>query len=108
MKVNKRLVLAISISLLVLTSCRPITPETENRVDSEISIGEAYSIALESSCVSESGSEVFEKGYYNSSTKTWWLDTSLSKEGCNPKCVVSESEKTAEINWMCTGLIPKI
>lgn len=41
---------------------------------------------------------------YNSNTYTWWIDLSLEKEGCAPACVVSE-DKTAEINWRCTGLI---
>lgn len=45
--------------------------------------------------------------YYNENTKTWWFDANLNatKPGCNPACVVSETTKTAEINWRCTGLI---
>ena len=47
---------------------------------------------------------------YNPITKTWWFNLErmpeLEKDGCNPACVVSEEEKTAEINWRCTGAKP--
>jgi len=38
----------------------------------------------------------------------WWIDfkpTTMHK-GCNPACVVDIVNKTAEINWRCTGLNP--
>ncbi|MGM5484367.1 MAG: eight-cysteine-cluster domain-containing protein [Nanobdellota archaeon] len=40
---------------------------------------------------------------YNENSKTWWFDTDLEKEGCDPACVV-HNESKAEINWRCTGL----
>jgi hypothetical protein len=42
---------------------------------------------------------------YNENSKTWWFETSIQRQGCSPACVVSEDTRTAEINWMCTGLI---
>lgn len=30
----------------------------------------------------------------------------LEKDGCNPACVVGEENKTAEVNWRCTGALP--
>ena len=45
---------------------------------------------------------------YNNYTKTWWIDLvpKEPKSGCNPACVVWESNNSAEVNWRCTGLIP--
>lgn len=73
---------------------------------STISLQEAFVIASEAEICKgeEKANQVFEKGYYNPNSKTWWLETDLAKEGCNPMCVVHEVTKEAEINWMCTGL----
>lgn len=64
---------------------------------------EAKTIA-ESSCIK--GGEALGSGIYNPYSKTWWFNANLNSthEGCNPACVVSETTKTAEINWRCTGL----
>ncbi|MCP3682587.1 MAG: hypothetical protein GY861_07855, partial [bacterium] len=43
----------------------------------------------------------------NPDTGTWWIDLDIDKEGCNPACVVYIDDKTAEINWRCTGVIPE-
>lgn len=70
-----------------------------------ISPEEAKLIALESQCA-EKGT-VASEGLYNSNSKTWWFNLAVKdefkQEGCNPACVVSEGDKTAEINWRCTG-----
>jgi hypothetical protein len=42
---------------------------------------------------------------YNDNSKTWWFETDIERQGCTPACVVSEGTRTAEINWMCTGLV---
>lgn len=44
--------------------------------------------------------------YYNPNSRTYWIDLDTVKEGCSPACVVSEDDKTAEVNWRCTGLSP--
>ncbi|MFC1594946.1 hypothetical protein ACFL3E_00780 [Patescibacteria group bacterium] len=69
-----------------------------------ISEDEARSIA-ENSCI-KGGDTLASGGMYNENSKTWWFDANLNatREGCNPACVVLE-DKTAEINWRCTGLI---
>jgi hypothetical protein len=43
----------------------------------------------------------------NDYTGTWWIHFKPleGKRGCNPACVVSVAEGTAEINWRCTGLV---
>jgi len=68
---------------------------------------EAIEIAKNSDCINEG--TLKSNVFYNSNTKTWWIDMNpndeTKKEICNPACVVSEETKTAEINWRCTGLV---
>jgi len=46
-----------------------------------------------------------EKTYFcNEGTGTFWIQLNLTKQGCNPACVINVANKTAEINWRCTGL----
>lgn len=48
---------------------------------------------------------------YNNNSKTWWVDLErmpeLENDGCSPACVVHEENKTVEVNWRCTGLLPE-
>jgi len=47
-----------------------------------------------------------EKTYVcNEYTSTYWINLDIKKEGCNPACVVNIANRTAEINWRCTGLL---
>lgn len=70
----------------------------------KLSEGEARTIA-EQNCI-KGGESLAGDGSYNENSRTWWFDANLNstQEGCRPACVVSE-DKTAEINWRCTGLI---
>ena len=63
---------------------------------------QAVEIAENSDC---RGKLITETAMYNNNTKTWWIDLELEKPGCNPACVIRESDNTAAINWRCTGLI---
>ena len=71
-------------------------------------IEEALSFAENTECT-EKGILTGE-GMFNINTNTWWLELTMKPEfvheGCNPGCVVNIINKTAEINWRCTGLIP--
>lgn len=71
-----------------------------------MSIEDARLIASASQC-SGKGS-INSEGTYNSNSKTWWFDLNVKnefkQEGCNPACVVFAENKTAEVNWRCTGL----
>jgi hypothetical protein len=62
-------------------------------------------VIAEATCIKGGGA--LSVGMYNEGTQTWWFDANLNatKPGCNPACVVSETTKTAEINWRCTGAI---
>jgi len=76
------------------------TDTTENSL---ISYEEALAIAQNSNCTADG--TLNEEHWYNNGSRTWWIDLNLSMEGCNPACVVSEETRTAEINYMCTGLL---
>jgi hypothetical protein len=65
---------------------------------------EARSIAEKSSvCTSVGGIGVME--VYNNNSNTYWFALAAKKEGCSPACVVFMDNKSAEVNWRCTGLI---
>jgi hypothetical protein len=72
--------------------------------DSIINLTEASEIAKNSSCMNVGN--LTNKSSYNNVTDTWWLDLDTIKPGCAPACVVYEKNKSAEVNWRCTGLIP--
>lgn len=71
---------------------------------SACTLSESDARTIAADCVD--GEQYLGEGYYNENTKTWWFDLEFKKEGCSPACVVYEN-KTAEINWRCTGLLPE-
>jgi hypothetical protein len=76
----------------------------------EISYQEAIKIAQKDKCGLK-GEELItfsEKYLCNENTGTWWVDLNVKpkREGCSPACVVDIVDKTAEVNWRCTGLRP--
>ena len=103
------------LGLLTATGCAAssesptLTSEVEHcsdkRTGARLSYPDALQIARSSECV--------EQGYLseirlcNEDTGTWWIDLEIDKPGCSPTCVIDVSEKTAEINWRCTGLVPE-
>ncbi len=81
-------------------------PEEEEEVTQEgLTLEEARQIALNSSCMEEGN--ITDNYTYNNYTHTWWFDMDIEKPGCAPACVVDELNRSAEINWRCTGLIPE-
>jgi len=66
---------------------------------------QARGIAEKSICT-ETANLTADEGYYNNNSGTWWFKLDLHRAGCLPHCVVLESNRSAEINWMCTGAIP--
>lgn len=79
--------------------------EEECPTEFKMTLEEAIAIAQNSECVEEGN--LTENYMHNNNTKTWWIDLDIEKHGCSPACVVSEETMTAEINWRCTGLLPK-
>ena len=67
----------------------------------KMTFSEARSIAAQSECVKQGALKNYH--WCNEGTGTWWIDLNINKEGCSPACVVDVQNKTAEINWMCTG-----
>jgi hypothetical protein len=70
----------------------------------KLSYREAVEIAQNSECLEEGQLEGTR--FCNQDTGTWWIDLDVDSPGCNPACVVNVADKTAEINWRCTGLLP--
>jgi hypothetical protein len=93
-------ILAVIFFLILLSNFTSFHLNTDQSIITE---KEARAIA-EKACIK--GGEALSNGTYNENTKTWWFDANLNAipEGCSPACVVSEENKTAEINWRCTGL----
>ncbi len=99
-------IVILALAALLFTACTSTADdpvESEDRTNATMTQDEAYEIASNSPCMDEGN--VINEAYYNDFTKTWWFETDIDKPGCNPECMVSEDAKTAEINWMCTGLI---
>jgi len=66
---------------------------------------EAWQIAKNSSCMNEG--TLKETHMCNEGTDTWWIDMDVANKSlCSPACVILIANKTAEINWRCTGAIP--
>lgn len=69
-----------------------------------MTFNDARNIALNTSACTIVGS-VSQNAYCNSNTGTWWLDLSQSSySGCNPACVIDVQNRSASVNWRCTGL----
>jgi len=67
---------------------------------------EAEQIANASGACSELENLTYKNHYCNENSGTWWLEPQAMINGCAPACVVFADNKTAEINWKCTGAIP--
>lgn len=106
------LVIAVVIALIfAYIAIKPAnnenSPANNQEEQKEQIMGEAEARKIaESICVK--GGEALSAGTYNQNSKTWRFDANLNatKSGCNPACVVNAENKTAEINWRCTGVIP--
>ncbi|MFB6088840.1 MAG: hypothetical protein ABEK36_03625 [Candidatus Aenigmatarchaeota archaeon] len=66
-----------------------------------LTLEDAKEIARESEC----GDRLTGEYDCNNISGTYWLDLNITKEGCNPACVVDIQHRNATINWRCTGLI---
>ncbi|MBL7148174.1 MAG: hypothetical protein ISS82_05090 [Nanoarchaeota archaeon] len=91
------------IILLILIVVLLVVIKTKNNGSEETCNGMKLSEAKEIA-VAECG-EIKENSFCNEGTNTWWIDLELEKEGCAPACVVNVIDKSAEINWRCSGLI---
>jgi hypothetical protein len=76
----------------------------DSDTDAKLSYQEAVQIARGSECLDEG--KLKETRICNENTGTWWIDLDIDKPGCAPACVVDVSDRTAEINWRCTGAVP--
>lgn len=86
---NARISVVFIVLLLIALSC-----------SSRMRLEQARSIAEAGECAGS----LTDRAFYNPSTRTWWIDLDLTKQGCAPACVIYEN-RTSEINWRCTGLL---
>jgi hypothetical protein len=95
--------LVLLASVLLLSGCGPAAKAEGAPTEPPMSEAEARAIAANSECARIG--TLKDNAFYNESTGTWWIDLAADKPNCNPACVVHVSDKTAEVNWRCTGLI---
>ena len=69
----------------------------------QLTASEALGVARASACT-EAGNISDANPMYNNNSRTWWFDILIKPTGCSPACVVFEN-RSAEINWRCTGAI---
>jgi len=87
-------------------------PDSEYCVNKEGSFKmskiEAIKIANNSECMKEGKLFLLGEFECNEYTGTWWivLNTKTKHPGCLPACVVNVVDKSASINWRCTGSLP--
>ncbi|MBN1247590.1 MAG: hypothetical protein JXC32_08015 [Anaerolineae bacterium] len=112
--------LALLAGALVIAGCTRARPEAspllsdvdvpvggvcvDDETGTQMTLEEAISIAQASACTEE-GALLPEEAQCNSLTGTWWIDLDIDQPGCAPACVVSLNDRTAEINWRCTGVV---
>lgn len=98
---KKIILIGLILSLVIIAGC------SKEEKCAGLSYLEALEIAKNSDCVSE-GNLIEAERFCNAGTKTWWIEMDIEKEGCNPACVVKSEDRTAEINWRCTGVVDKV
>lgn len=112
-KVRQRVMEKVEIRERLENSSQKIINRINENNQEVMSLAEAMEIAKNSQC-GQNG-VLTSNAFYNENSNTWWIDLdvydrvwqqrSVSKNTCNPACVVNVRTKTAEINWRCTGLI---
>ena len=109
--------LVLVLGALIFGGCAPpvaqptaAPPVSEDEVcmdkttGARLSYQEALQIAQGSECLEQG--QLKETHFCNENTGTWWIDLDVDKPGCAPACVINVNDKTAEINWRCTGALP--
>lgn len=76
---------------------------SDKNTGAKLSYQKAVEIVQNSQCLEQG--QLKEIRFCNQDTGTWWIDLDIDKPGCMPACVVHVSDKTAEINWRCTGVL---
>jgi len=76
----------------------------DRNAGARLSYEEAVEIARNSGCTEQG--QLKETRLCNADTGTWWIDLDVDQPGCQPACVVDLNERSAEINWRCTGALP--
>ena len=95
-----RRIIYILAAVLIVALAGCAKTGTQDEMCKGMKLAEAKQLAVASEC----GDKLKEMHFCNEGTNTWWIDLNIQKEGCNPACVIHTDNRTAEINWRCTGL----
>ena len=108
---------AVIAAVLLVASCAPPTAQpalptspatddvcTDKQTGARMSYDEAVQIAENSECTKQG--RLKDTHFCNENTGTWWIDMEADEPGCMPACVINVNDKSAEINWRCTGALP--
>ncbi|HPS28507.1 MAG TPA: hypothetical protein PLX10_01585, partial [Candidatus Paceibacterota bacterium] len=95
----------------VNATCQAVAVKPEDEycaktgTDVKMSYKDALAIASVSTSACLKEGKLLEQHFCNEGGY-WWIDfkPTTAHKGCNPACVVDIVNKTAEINWRCTGL----
>lgn len=111
---KKLILISLLLSLFLIVGCKTTEPLTNPSVTGGVCIkegtgemmefSEANAIAMNSDCVKLGNLK--ENHMCNESTGTWLIDLNITKQGCNPACVINIETQEVTINWRCTGLLP--
>ena len=84
-------------------ACSSVSGEVLTMTDA-ISAAQASECAQEGTLATEGLTSILA---CNPGTGTVWIgmEPFEPKSGCNPACVVDVADRTAEVNWRCTGLV---
>ncbi|PIZ52434.1 hypothetical protein COY27_00370 [Candidatus Woesearchaeota archaeon CG_4_10_14_0_2_um_filter_33_13] len=95
-----KLIINLSLSLILILTIFISGCNNNNSTKDQ-----AISLAEKSEC--GQAAYLTEEINHNEYTNTWWINLKMKepKTGCNPACVINLEQKTAEINWRCTGLL---
>ncbi|OGT08066.1 MAG: hypothetical protein A2X78_04570 [Gammaproteobacteria bacterium GWE2_37_16] len=78
---------------------------TKNNTTAKMSFTEAQQIASASKECVKVGK--FKKNHWcNEISGTWWIGLHTKKTNCSPACVINIVDKSADVNYMCMGLLP--
>jgi hypothetical protein len=98
----------VAVFALILAGC--VQPEEQYCADptsgAQLGLAEAAQIAYANSECKAVG-QFSNTSNCNPNSGTWWFGLETNQTGCAAACAINVVNRTAEINWMCTGLLPE-
>jgi len=104
---KKTILLASASSLLLSMFVQPAIAEeycTKLKSTAKMSYTEAQQIAKTNEACAKVG-KLKKNHWCNENSGTWWIMLEAKIPNCSPACVINITDKTAGVNYMCTGLL---